>query len=997
MPALAIATPILRVTCHAPWRTLLFVTVSAVALAASPRASAQQCGAPVDNAATCAVNPANYPDGVAYTELGDFTLNFDDGVIVTPAAAQVAVSSRAVGGVSTVNAPNVNITTAGDASHGMFVEGTGGATIDLGGSITTAGANSSGLFARSGGGAVAVTSAADISTAGASSHGIDASATTGAVSVTSTGDIIATGADANGILAIGTGEVTVDAGNTTGAAAGVNVSADTANVTVSGDVLGGAFGGVALTGATSATLTNNGSIGSTADLALRASSPDLTITNSGAITGFLTATGDAVTMDNSGTLELRNFTDTDASGAPDTEAVAVADFGGAGVFNNAAGGTVTLGDVAGATAWNLTGALLPEIGDPAGFDITLDGVEQGQLTGLTSFNNAGIIDLQDGVAGDVLAITGTAGEAPAPATYFSEGGTLLLDTVLNEGGSTASLSDVLMLDAAELGAGGSTLISIANAGGAGAQTIEDGILLVDVLDSTLSASGVFELDSFVIAGPWQYQLFQGGDAGTGGDASDGNWYLRSDLAPTTDAYRAYPSSMMRAARMAVGTLQQRVGNRWWHVPEQRTQRTVTDPAPPPSPMVRDFIVYFDWDKDDIRPDAADTIREAAEYAKSGNAARILVVGHTDTSGSAEYNMGLSERRANNVSSALQGEGVNAQVIGMEWLGETQPAVDTGDGVREQRNRRTTIQVAVPGTPDPNAAGRTRMVEEIIPATTEIQGSGVWGRIVGLDGEFQRDDDLGEIDETVFMAQGGVDFVVSQSDTGTVIASVAVHYVDTEVDVSTADFGDVASISSEGWGLSGGATWYSENGAYVDGLLSATWFEGDIDSDALGTLASGNEGFAWSASIEGGMRYEFKPNYYWVPQGQLIYTSVDIDEFTDPFGATVDEADSDSLIGRIGVAFEYLNRTTNENGDINRMQGYGIVNLLYEFLGAPGASASGIDLDEDIDDFWGELGAGFTYGFNSQWSVYGEGSYRTALENFGDSQAIQGSIGVRYNW
>ncbi|MGH8429788.1 MAG: OmpA family protein, partial [Solimonas sp.] len=418
--------------------------------------------------------------------------------------------------------------------------------------------------------------------------------------------------------------------------------------------------------------------------------------------------------------------------------------------------------------------LVPEIGDPAGFDITLAPIEQGQLTGLTEFHNGGAIDMQDGAAGDVIAITNGVGEGVTPATYFSEGGTLLLDTVLNEGGDTESLSDVLILDATEVGAGGPTLVSINGIAGTGVQTIEDGILVVDVLNPELSASGVFELDGLVISGPWQYGLFQGGDSTTGGDPLDGNWYLRTDgLAPTTDVYRAYPSSMMRSARLPVGTLQQRVGNRWWHVPEQRTQRTVTDPAPPPQPSVRDFVVYFDWDRDEIRSDAAATIREAAEYARSGNAARVLVVGHTDTSGSADYNMALSERRARNVSNALAGEGVNAQVIGMEWLGETQPAVDTGDGVREQANRRATIQVAVPGTPDPNAAGRTRVVEDVIPASTLIQGSGVWGRIVGVDGEYQRDDDLGEIDETAFMAQFGVDFAFGESDASRYIGSVAV--------------------------------------------------------------------------------------------------------------------------------------------------------------------------------------------------------------------------------
>lgn len=925
MPALAIATPILRATRRAPWRTLLFVTVSAVALAASPRASAQnQCGDPEAGVVTCAVAPDNFPNGITYTETDDLTLNFDDGVVVTPLVnAGVMASSN---GAMIVNAPNVAITTVGE--DGMVVNsGLGGSTVDLGGSINAPAAV--GLTVNSNGGAVDVTTAAGIF----------------------------------------------------GGSAGVDIGGNN----------------------TSATLTNSGNIGSTSNLAVTASSTGpLLIDNSGSIRGYVELTGDTVTFINSGLLELRDFTDVNpVDGVPETEAVAVSDFGGAGVFNNAAGGQVVVSNVAGATIWDTDGALLPSIGDPLDYSIVLEGVEQAQLTGLTEFHNAGAINMQDAVAGDILVITGTPaiGETPAvPATYFSDGGTLLLDTVLNEGGALASLSDVLMLDAAEVGVGGPTLVSIQNVGGAGAQTIEDGILVVDVLNPDLSASGVFELDSFVIAGPFQYGLFQGGDAANGGDPLDGNWYLRTDgFAPTTDAYRALPGSLKRSARLAIGTLQQRVGNRWWHVPEQRTQRTVTDPAPPPSPQTREFVVFFDWDKYDIRPDAAAVIQEAAEYARSGNAARIVVLAHTDTSGSAEYNMGLSERRAGAVSQALQTHGVAAQVIGMEWFGETQPAVDTGDGVREQANRRAYVQVSVPGTPDPNAAGRTRVVEDVVPASTQIQGAGVWGRIVGVDSEFQRDDDLAEADETAFMAQAGVDFVLSQSDTSTIIGSVSAHYIDNDTDVTTEDFGEVASINSEGWGLSGGVTWYNENGAYVDGVLSATWYESDIDGDQLGELVRDNEGVAWAASVEGGMRYEASPNYYWVPQGQLIYSHVDIDEFTDPFGAVVNEADADSLLGRLGVAFEYLKTAPNDAGTMTRTQAYGIVNLLYEFLDAGGAEISGIELDEDGEDLWGEFGAGFSYGFDPQWSLYGEASYRTALEDFGDSQAIQGSLGVRYNW
>ena len=80
------------------------------------------------------------------------------------------------------------------------------------------------------------------------------------------------------------------------------------------------------------------------------------------------------------------------------------------------------------------------------------------------------------------------------------------------------------------------------------------------------------------------------------------------------------------------------------------------------------------------------------YAMQGNAAQVVVVGHTDTSGSARYNQRLSERRAKAVADAMVGLGVNQSLLSVDWKGESMPAVNTGDGVKEPLNRRATIDI-----------------------------------------------------------------------------------------------------------------------------------------------------------------------------------------------------------------------------------------------------------------------------------------------------------------
>jgi outer membrane protein OmpA-like peptidoglycan-associated protein len=109
-------------------------------------------------------------------------------------------------------------------------------------------------------------------------------------------------------------------------------------------------------------------------------------------------------------------------------------------------------------------------------------------------------------------------------------------------------------------------------------------------------------------------------------------------------------------------------------------------------VAKEFIVYFPFDQYVLTPEAQAVISEAANYASSGKATSVVVVGHTDTSGSVAYNTRLSERRAKAVADALVGAGVAQTTLSVDWKGETAPAVATGDGVKEPLNRRSTIGI-----------------------------------------------------------------------------------------------------------------------------------------------------------------------------------------------------------------------------------------------------------------------------------------------------------------
>ncbi len=117
------------------------------------------------------------------------------------------------------------------------------------------------------------------------------------------------------------------------------------------------------------------------------------------------------------------------------------------------------------------------------------------------------------------------------------------------------------------------------------------------------------------------------------------------------------------------------------------------PPPPPVPAVaapRTFTVYFGWNRSWVGPDGLAILHEAAKYYKAGGAVAVQITGYTDTSGSARYNLRLSERRANHVAMQLGKMGVPWSAMVVSGHGERDLAVGTPDNVRDPRNRRVTI-------------------------------------------------------------------------------------------------------------------------------------------------------------------------------------------------------------------------------------------------------------------------------------------------------------------
>lgn len=124
------------------------------------------------------------------------------------------------------------------------------------------------------------------------------------------------------------------------------------------------------------------------------------------------------------------------------------------------------------------------------------------------------------------------------------------------------------------------------------------------------------------------------------------------------------------------------------------------PAPPaPAPQVRREVpvfsnVLFDFDKSNLRPEGREVVNSVVNSLQANPNDTLTVVGHTDSIGTDEYNMGLGQRRANTVRDAIVAGGINANRVNAVSRGESEPAVPNDSPANRQLNRRVVFQYEI---------------------------------------------------------------------------------------------------------------------------------------------------------------------------------------------------------------------------------------------------------------------------------------------------------------
>ena len=103
-------------------------------------------------------------------------------------------------------------------------------------------------------------------------------------------------------------------------------------------------------------------------------------------------------------------------------------------------------------------------------------------------------------------------------------------------------------------------------------------------------------------------------------------------------------------------------------------------------------ILFDVDKKEIKPTARDSIAQAAEVLVKYPDTYITVEGHTDSTGTSEYNQKLSESRADAVRDMLMRDGVPASRLSIKGYGESDPVADNSTLEGRQLNRRVQLEI-----------------------------------------------------------------------------------------------------------------------------------------------------------------------------------------------------------------------------------------------------------------------------------------------------------------
>ncbi|WP_244967816.1 autotransporter outer membrane beta-barrel domain-containing protein [Xenorhabdus budapestensis] len=331
----------------------------------------------------------------------------------------------------------------------------------------------------------------------------------------------------------------------------------------------------------------------------------------------------------------------------------------------------------------------------------------------------------------------------------------------------------------------------------------------------------------------------------------------------------------------------------------------------------------------------------------------------------------------------------------EAYGRVLQMLNTPASLRDRIGRRKGKQFEMEGVR--NATGEHNTDD----STSQIP-NGVWGRMTASYGKLSprvSTSGVGAITYNMTRAQIGIDRRFYENDQGSAAGGVFLQYSNINADAGSVH--GEGNIRAQGYTIGTTSTWYGNNQFYLDGLAQVTYFGNDLNSKtASRQLGNNKSALGYALSLETGQQFDLSPEWSLTPQAQLVFSSIDMNNFHDIFGAKVRFDQSRNMKLRVGTTIDYSQKWHDDQSkDEKAANLYGLFNIRQELLGRNDAvDVANLVFLSGNDPTWGETGVGGSYSWNKGNSfVYGQTSVNTSLNNFADSYELSAKIGLRVTW
>ncbi|WP_448097661.1 autotransporter-associated beta strand repeat-containing protein [Luteibacter yeojuensis] len=317
-----------------------------------------------------------------------------------------------------------------------------------------------------------------------------------------------------------------------------------------------------------------------------------------------------------------------------------------------------------------------------------------------------------------------------------------------------------------------------------------------------------------------------------------------------------------------------------------------------------------------------------------------------------------------------------------------PLYEAYAGILQQAN---TLDTLFQRTGDRQWAG-TQAADGMKP------GEGVWLRVQGGNQTVKPVTTTSgtHYDVSSGTSEVGIDSTLVDAGNGKLVGSASLQYGHYSSDVQSA-YGD-GRINTHTYGVGVALTWYADNGFYADGQARWLRLESDLHSTTLGQiLGDDNKANGYAAGVEVGQRVALGGAWSIVPQAQVTWGNTSFDGFNDAFGARVSQQAGTTATARAGTTIDYRSTHQGTSGPVVTHV-YAIANVYDHFKDGATVNVAGTDFTTRNERWWGGVGVGGALDWaGGRYSIYGEVQAQTGLSHYGDSHAVNGTVGFRMRW